>query len=176
MMNRQLPGARKVVEAVRTSFEHVKNNAFEFCGLSWWKNWDTESWKKLISVGKTDWSVIEHRSSCVLCLYGVWVTVTSFRIRHGRQNFLMCGTRHSWTNKITRADWCNCRRTFSGHTALQIKRDIQTFLGSTEPWNFRGRFKVTCLFNDIEHWKPGNEQNCLENGKEAAENRRSNSS
>ena len=55
---------------------------------------------------------------------------------------------------ISRVDQCNSIGTFSGHTAIQTKRDMQTFLGSTDLCGFRGRIINMSMFNDIEHRKP----------------------
>ena len=49
---------------------------------------------------------------------------------------------------------------FWGLTAIPIKREIQTFLGSTETWDCRDRIMFMSAFNDIEHRKPDNEQTC----------------
>ena len=46
-MNHQIPKTQTIIEAVRTRQERLKNNAFEFFGISLWHNWDTESWKNL---------------------------------------------------------------------------------------------------------------------------------
>ena len=70
---------------------------------------------------------------------------------------------------ISRVDQCNSIGTFSGHTAIQTKRDMQTFLGSTDLCGFRGRIINMSMFNDIGHRKPGKEQTCLENAKEVTE-------
>ena len=72
-------------------------------------------------------------------------------VRHGRQNFQNCGTsmfidKYDITGRPVQFHW----HTFSDHTALQIKREIKTFLGSTEPWDFRGRTILICVLSDIE--------------------------
>ena len=56
------------------------------------------------------------------------------------------------TSRPARFNW----HIFPGHTAPQIKREIQTFLRSTEPFDFKERIMFMSMFNDIECWKPGN--------------------
>ena len=58
---------------------------------------------------------------------------------------------------------------FSGHTTIQLKREIQTILGSTEPWYFRGRSIFMSMFNNTEDKKLGNEQTCPEHAKEVTD-------
>ena len=62
--------------------------------------------------------------------------------------------------EITRADQFNfIRMYFLATTALQITKEVQTFLGSTRPIDVKGRIIFMTMFNDIEWWKRGNEQN-----------------
>ena len=88
-----------------------------------------------------------------------------------RTRLLKCGISSSFmekydiTGRTVQVRWL----TFSGHTAIQIKREIQTFLGSTEPCAFRGGIMFMSMFNDVEYQKPGNEQKCFEYEKEVTE-------
>ena len=65
--------------------------------------------------------------------------------------------------------------TFSRHTASQIMRENQTFLGSTEPCGFKGRIKFMSMFNDIAYWVKGNSKH-LSQTQQRLPNARSNSS
>ena len=59
--------------------------------------------------------------------------------------------------------------TFSGHTAHQIMREIQTLLGPTRPCDFKRRPLFMSMFNDIGWWKNDNEQTCLASATEVTE-------
>ena len=61
------------------------------------------------------------------------------------------------------------RNIFSGHATIQIKREIRTFLGSTEPCDLRGRLMFRSMFNDIEWWTKDYERTFLENATEVTE-------
>ena len=43
--NHQNPTTKTIIAAGRTRHAHLKHSALEFCGISSWQNWDTESWK-----------------------------------------------------------------------------------------------------------------------------------
>ena len=96
---------------------------------------------------------------CSLTLYcGCcgWETTTPFRIRHERRNFLKHGTRrHTRTNKISRADWCNFIGTLYHATQRSNSRDK---IRHTEPWDFRVRMRFMSTISDIAYNKPGNEK------------------
>ena len=55
VINHQIPKAQTIIEVVRKRLEK-----------SLWQIGDTESLKNLYHVGKTNWTVLEKRSSCVL--------------------------------------------------------------------------------------------------------------
>ena len=59
--------------------------------------------------------------------------------------------------------------TFSGHTAMQIMREIQTFFGPTEPCDFKGRIIFMSMFNNIERWTKDDQQKCLAKAREVTE-------
>ena len=56
-----------------------------------------------------------------------------------------------------------------GITALQILGEIQTFLLSTRPRDFKGRIIFTLMFNDLVRRAKDNEQTCLANATEVTE-------
>ena len=90
----------------------------------------------------------------------------------GRQQRLLRirgARRHSLTNMVSRADQCNSIGTCSQATQRSKSRKKFRHLGSTEPFESRGRIIFLSFFNEIEWSKRGNEKKCLENAKEVTE-------
>ena len=48
-------------------------------------------------------------------------------------------------------------------------KEIQTFLGPTEPCGTKGRTRFMSIFSGIEHWIKDNQQKCLANATEVTE-------
>ena len=158
-MNHQIPETQTIIEAVRTKLKHTENkcsSSVEFhVGKTWTQNPDV-----IFSVGTTNRTGIENRSSCVslLCIVcgknnpfpnQTWATKLS---EVWDPTIFM--DKYDIAGRPVQFHW----HTFSGHAAVQIKRGIRTFLGSTEPWDFRSQFMFMSMFNDIEDQKPSNEQ------------------
>ena len=113
--------------------------------------------EQFMSVGTTNRS-IEKRSSCVL--YSVlWETTLS---EMWDSSLFM--DKFDLTGRPAQFHW----HIFRPHSAPNQGREIQTFLGSTEPCDLRGRIIFMSVFNDIEFRKPCNDQTCLD-AKEVTE-------
>ena len=125
-MNHQVPKTQTITEAARTRLEHLTNDALEFCGISLWHNWDAESWNN---------SSLSEQPIGQLLRSDVHVfSATPSRTRHGRQNFLKCGTRRrSWTNLISRADQRDSIGTYFQDT--QRPKSREKFRHSCDPRN-----------------------------------------
>ena len=145
-------------------------NALEFCGISLWQIWDTESWKNVFlleqPVGHLLSTEVLVLSDHVLC---VWEATAPFQTWASKLS-------ETWDSSIFK-DKCDITgrpvqahcHLFSGCTSIHIKREIPTFLGSTEPCDFKGRIIFMSMFNDIDYRKRCNEQTCLESVTEVTE-------
>ena len=107
----------------------------------------------MFSVGATNRKFIENRRSSVLRQCTVCGKSQLGCVRPGDTRQKSC---HVPTSAISLAH-------ISSYTSIQIKREIQTCLGSKK------RITFMSMFNDIEYWIKDSEETCLANGKEVTE-------
>ena len=131
-MNHQIPKTQTIIEAVRTRLEHLKNNAFKFFGISLRYDWDTESCNHSSLVEQPDGQQLRTEvrvfSDSAMCAGNkkaypnqTWAT---------RLSELWESSTFMDKYDITGRPVQFHLHKFSGHTVIQIKREIQTFLGS----------------------------------------------
>ena len=139
LVNHQIDKTHTIIETVQARLQVLTNVATEFNGVSLWQNWQTEYWKHLSLLEPPKGSLLRTcvhvLSDSPLCVGGhnataneAWATKTS-----EVQDPMTFIDKYDITGRLVQ---CH-KHQISGQTAIQITREIQTFLWSTRSFSCR---------------------------------------